>query len=44
MVIEGIVMKHEEHEVAPPLLLRQRGFQNDHEHRSYILEAGSLRM
>jgi hypothetical protein len=39
-----ICMKREKHEVAPPLVVGRRGFQNDHDHPSYILEAGSLRM
>jgi hypothetical protein len=42
MVIKGIAMKHEEHEVMPPLVVGRRGFQNDRDHRSYIFEAGSL--
>jgi hypothetical protein len=37
-------MKREKHEVTPPLVVGQRGFQNDHDHRSYVLEADSLRM
>jgi hypothetical protein len=37
MVIEGIAMKHEKHDVAPPLVVGRRGFQNDHDHRSYVL-------
>jgi hypothetical protein len=44
VVIEGVAMKREKHEVTPSLVVRQRGFQNDRDHRSYVLEAGSLCM
>jgi hypothetical protein len=44
VVIEGVATKREEHEVAPPLVVGRRGFQNDRDHRSYILEANSLRV
>jgi hypothetical protein len=44
VVIQGISPKHEKHEVAPPLVVGRRGFENDHDHRSYIFDAGSLRM
>jgi hypothetical protein len=44
VVIEGVAMKCEKHKVGPPLVVGRRGFQNDHDHRSYILEAGSLHM
>jgi hypothetical protein len=44
IVIEGIAMKSKKHEVTPPHVVGPRGFQNDRDHRSYILEAGSLRM
>jgi hypothetical protein len=44
VVIKGIVTKREKHEVTPPLVVEQGGLQNDHDHQSYILEAGSLRM
>jgi hypothetical protein len=44
VVIEGVVMKHETHEVTPPLVVGRRGFQNDHDHWSYILEADRLAM
>jgi hypothetical protein len=44
MVVKGVVTKCEKHEVAPPLVVRWRVFQNDHGYRSYILEADSLRM
>jgi hypothetical protein len=37
-------MKREKHEVAPLLVVGRRGFQNDHDHRSYVLLVGSLRM
>jgi hypothetical protein len=43
-VIQGIAMKREKHEVTPPLVVGQQGFQNNHDHRSYVLEAGSLRV
>jgi hypothetical protein len=26
MVVEGVAMKHEKHEVAPPLVVGRRGF------------------
>jgi hypothetical protein len=42
VVIEGIAVKREKYEVAPPLVVRRRGLQNDRDHRSYILEVGSL--
>jgi hypothetical protein len=42
VVIQGIATKREKHEVAPSLVVGQRGFQNDRDHRSYILEAVSL--
>jgi hypothetical protein len=44
MIIEGVATKREKHEVMPPLVVERRGFQNDRDHRSYVLEAGSLRM
>jgi hypothetical protein len=44
VVIQDVVMKREKHEVTPPLVVRRRGFLNDHDHRLYILEAGSLRV
>jgi hypothetical protein len=44
VVIEGVVMKREKHEVAPPLVVGRRWFQDDRDHRSYILETGSLRV
>jgi hypothetical protein len=44
VVVQGIAMKHEKHEVASPLVVGRRGFQNDCDHRSYVLEVGSLRM
>jgi hypothetical protein len=44
MVIEGVVMKREKHEVVSPLVVGQRGFQNDRDHQSYVLETGSLCM
>jgi hypothetical protein len=44
MVIEGVATKCEKHEVVPPLVVGWRGFQNDCDHLSYILEADSLGM
>jgi hypothetical protein len=43
VVVEGITMKREKHEVTPPLVVWRWGFQNDRNHRSYILEGSSLR-
>jgi hypothetical protein len=37
-------MKREKHEVVLPFVVGRRGFQNDRDHRSYVLEADSLRM
>jgi hypothetical protein len=44
VIIEGIAMKREKHKVMPPLVVWRRGFQNDHGHRSYVMEASSLHM
>jgi hypothetical protein len=44
VVIEGIATKHEKHEVTTPLVVGRRGFQNDCDNRSYVLEVDSLRM
>jgi hypothetical protein len=44
VVVEGVATKREKHKVAQPLVVGRRGFQNDCEHRSYVLEAGSLHM
>jgi hypothetical protein len=44
VIVEGVATKHEKHEVAPPLAVGRRGFQNNCDHRSYILEANSLRL
>jgi hypothetical protein len=44
VVVEGIAMKREKHEVVLPFVVGRRGFQNDRDHRSYVLEADSLRM
>jgi hypothetical protein len=44
VVVEGIAMKCEKHEVTSLLVVGRRGFQNDRDHRSYVLEAGSLCM
>jgi hypothetical protein len=32
VVIEGVTMKREKHEVTPPLVVVRRGFQNDRDH------------
>jgi hypothetical protein len=32
VVIQGVAMKHEKHEVMPPLVVGQRGFQNDRDY------------
>jgi hypothetical protein len=42
MVIQGITMKLEKHEVTPLLVVGRRRFQNDHDHQSYALDDGSL--
>jgi hypothetical protein len=44
VVVEGVVTKREKHEVAPPLVVGRRWFQDDRDHRSYILKTGSLRV
>jgi hypothetical protein len=44
VVVQGVATKHEKHEVAPPLVVGRRGFQNDRDHRSYVMEAGNMRM
>jgi hypothetical protein len=44
VVIEGIATKREKHEVAPPLVVGRRWFQDDRDHRSYTLETGILRV
>jgi hypothetical protein len=44
VVVEGVTKKCEKHEVTPPLVIGRRGFQNDRDNRSYVLEAGSLHM
>jgi hypothetical protein len=44
VVIEGISTKHEKHEVALPLVVGRRGFQNDRDHRLYVLDVDSLYM
>jgi hypothetical protein len=44
VVVEGVATKREKHEVAPPLVVGRGGFQNDRDHRLYILEAGGLRV
>jgi hypothetical protein len=41
VVIQGISTKHE---VMLPLVVGRRGFQNDRDHWSYVLDAGSLRV
>jgi hypothetical protein len=37
VAIGGVETKREKHEVVPPLVVRRRGFQNDSDHRSYVL-------
>jgi hypothetical protein len=44
VVIKGVATKREKHEVVSPLIVGRRGFQNDRDHRSYVLETGSVRM
>jgi hypothetical protein len=44
VVIEGISTKREKHEVALPLVVGRRGFQNDRDHRLYVLDVDSLCM
>jgi hypothetical protein len=44
VVVEGVATKREKHEVATPLVVGRRWFQDDRDHRSYILETGSLRV
>jgi hypothetical protein len=44
VAVKGIVMKRKKHEVASLLVVGRRGLQNNHDHQSYVLEAGSLRM
>jgi hypothetical protein len=42
VVVEGVATKREKHEVASPLVVRRRWFQDDRDHRSYILETGAI--
>jgi hypothetical protein len=44
VVVEGVATKREKHEVVLPLIVGRRGFQNDRDHLSYVLEARSLHM
>jgi hypothetical protein len=44
VIVEGVAMKREKHEVTPLLVAGRRGFQNGHDHRSYVLEVGNMRM
>jgi hypothetical protein len=44
VVVKGIATKREKHEVAPPLVVGRRWFQDDRDYRVYILETGSLRV
>jgi hypothetical protein len=44
VVVQGVTMKREKHEVAPPLVVKRWGFQNDRGHRLYVLDAHSLRV
>jgi hypothetical protein len=41
VVVQGVSMKHK---VTPPLVVGRHMFQNDRDHRSYVLNAGSLRV
>jgi hypothetical protein len=42
VVVQGVSMKREKHEVVPLLVVGRRGFMNNHDHRLYVLDAGSL--
>jgi hypothetical protein len=42
VVVEGIVTKRQKHEVVTPFVVERGGFQNDRDHRSYILKADNL--
>jgi hypothetical protein len=42
MVVQDVSTKHEEHKVAPPLVVGWWGFQNDRDHRLYVLDVDSL--
>jgi hypothetical protein len=42
VVVQGVPMKCEKHKVALPLVVGRQGFQNNHDHRSYVQDAGSL--
>jgi hypothetical protein len=44
IVVQGVSMKCEKDEITPPLVVGRRGFQNDCDHRSYVLDVGSLRV
>jgi hypothetical protein len=44
MVIKDIATKCEKHKVASPLIVERRGFQNNRDNWSYVLEAGSMRV
>jgi hypothetical protein len=44
VIVEGVATKREKHEVVPPLVVGRREFKDDRDHRSYVLEAGSLRI
>jgi hypothetical protein len=38
MVIQGVATECEKHKVASLLIVERRGFQNDRDNRSYVLE------
>jgi hypothetical protein len=42
VVVQGIMMKREKHDVMPPLVVGRRGIQNDHDHWSYVQDVGSV--
>jgi hypothetical protein len=44
MVVQGIAMKREKHKVTSPLKVGRWGFQNDHDHRSYVLDVDNRRV
>jgi hypothetical protein len=44
VIVHGVSTKCEKHEVAPPLVVERRGFQNDRDRRSYVLDVGSLHL
>jgi hypothetical protein len=44
VIVHGVSTKCEKHEVAPPLVVGRREFQNDRNRRSYVLDVGSLHL